>query len=125
MKKPEEALQKACVEWFRFQYPNKIIYHIPNSVAFASGRKGKCIGVIMKLKSLGLKKGILDLCIPHAVVTAHGLYIEMKIPGKHPTPDQRDVHDKLRENGYVVDVCKTFEEFTDSVNQYFSAEGGN
>lgn len=120
MKRQEEALQIICVEWFRLQYTGKMIYHIANSVAFVKGaNKGAFFGMLRRLKNLGLKKGMPDLCIPYAAGKYHGMYIEMKIPGEDARPEQIDIHDELKRNGYMVEICQTFDEFAESVNEYF------
>ena len=127
MKRPEEALQIVCVEWFRLQHSGRMLYHIPNALALSVGKKdkksmGKFFWFLNRLKSLGMMKGFPDLCSPEPIGRHHGLYIEMKIPGSYARLDQRDIHDKLRAKGYVVEVCKTFEEFTKVVNEYFSRD---
>lgn len=39
--------------------------------------------------------------LPHGVV----LFVETKRPGKHPRPDQRHAHARLRRLGFCVLVC--------------------
>ena len=50
----ESRLQAACVRWFRYQYPNLLIFAIPNG-----GRRNEVEAKIMKEE--GVLPGIADL----------------------------------------------------------------
>ena len=114
-KQSEHDLQKACVNWFRYQYPGTIIYAIPNG-----GQRN--VIVAQKLKSEGVLSGIPDLCIPAARKGYHGLYIEMKSGRNTTTENQNEVMDKLRKEGYLCEVCWSFVEFVGVVTNYFNKE---
>ena len=58
--------QADLVRWFRYYYPQYIIYHIPNG-EMRSGQTAK------KLKEMGVLKGVYDLYIMDL-----RLYVEMK-----------------------------------------------
>ena len=61
----------------------------------------------LKLKRTGVKSGIPDLCIPISLEPYHGLYIELKrVKGGIVSGTQTYWINKLRENGYKVEVCK-------------------
>lgn len=115
MKNLEDHLQACCVQWFRAQYPQKIIMAIPNG-----GKRH--IGTAMRLKKTGVLSGCPDLLIPHASNGFHGFFIEMKAPGKRSktSPAQKTVIAKLLEEGYLVEVIDDFKDFVDAVKGYMS-----
>lgn len=126
-------LQAQCVEWFKLQYPDKVIIAIPNG-----GFRNKIEAA--KLKRCGVLPGVPDLFIaePRSYVAGYapmfpgdanlspinmmrypGFYIEMKIKGNKLTATQKDVLKKLSKNGYHCAVCYTFDEFVGVVREYF------
>ena len=62
-------------------------------------------GVARKLKAEGAKAGVPDICLPVARDMFHGLYIEMKVGRNKPTEHQQWWINKLREQGYRVEVA--------------------
>ena len=76
--------QIAVVSQFRWQYPNDLIYAVPNGT-FLHGTKLQRERQMIKLKKEGLEPGIPDLCIPTARGGYFGLYIEMKDRNKTET----------------------------------------
>lgn len=113
MKHNEHNLQCNCVAWFRIQYPNALIFHIPNGE-----RRDAVAGA--RLKRAGVVAGVPDLCIPINNGKYGALYIEMKdgTSGK-VSPKQKEVIDALRKGGQCVSVARSFEEFVDIVRAYF------
>jgi hypothetical protein len=108
----ESKLQAGCVTWFRLQYPSKIIAAIPN------GGKRNIITAQL-LKKEGVLAGFPDLIIPHPNLIHHGLLIEMKYSKNKPSPQQLQVIEQLRSNGYRVEVCYSFDSFCNVVEDYF------
>lgn len=81
------------------QYPElELLYHIPNE-----GKRSKATGG--RLKALGLKAGVPDLCLPTAHGGYIGLYIEMKVKPNKPTEKQKHWLRMLRTAGHMVAVC--------------------
>lgn len=107
----EDALQAVCVDWFRHQYTKEIIYAVPNGA-----RRNIALGA--KLKRTGMLAGVPDLCIPCARGKWHGLYIEMKVKRNYPTPAQREIIAHLMSRDYRVEVCRSFDEFKATVDNY-------
>lgn len=70
--------------WNERQYPElKWLHHIPNG-----GSRNKAEAV--KLKQMGVKAGVSDLCLPYPKGIYCGLYIEMKFgDGKHQKSAER------------------------------------
>ena len=80
-------------------YPElELLYHIPNE-----GKRSKATGG--RLKALGLKAGVPDLCLPTAHGGYIGLYIEMKVKPNKPTEKQKHWLRMLRAAGHMVAVC--------------------
>lgn len=116
----EDALQIQCVNWFKRQYPHRIIFHIP------SGRGKFSIYVARKMKSLGVLAGVPDLFIPEpntlfSSQSFKGLFIEMKSKKGKESPIQKKFFPELRDRGYGVETCNSFEEFTTVVKNYLGA----
>jgi hypothetical protein len=96
----EHVEQAHVVSWFRRTYPDLLMYHVPNE-----GRRSLREGA--RQKSMGLERGIPDLCVLKAASGYHGLYIEMKDPreGRPPPPEQRAILDYINGQGYLAVVC--------------------
>lgn len=74
-----------------------LLYAIPNG-----GHRDVRVGV--KLKAEGVRKGMLDLCLPVPRHSFHGLYMELKVGKNKPTPEQRQWQNALTLQGYFVTV---------------------
>jgi hypothetical protein len=72
----------------------------------------------MKLKRTGTLAGVPDLTIPHASGGFHGLYIELKAGTNRQTKEQKAIAEQLSGEGYLVALCRTFEEFETTVREY-------
>ena len=105
----ETKLQQQCVRWFKYQYPGVIIASFPNE-----GKRSKFTA--QRMKAEGLCRGIPDLII--FGIFGAPMLIEMKIDKAPVRPDQVGVHETLREAGYQVRVCRTFEDFKYTVDTY-------
>ena len=114
MKQPEHILQVNCVSYFRLRYPKDLIYAIP------SGGQRNVI-VAAKLKAEGVLSGVPDLCIPIAKKCFNGIYIELK-NGKagKVSENQKTILDKLQSEGYRCEVCRSFDEFKNVVDNYMN-----
>lgn len=110
----EHHLQVACVQWFRMQYPQQLIYAIPNG-----GQRNAIVAA--KLKAEGVTAGIPDLHIPIARNGYHSLYIEMK-NGKQGRLSEHQKHtiQLLQDAGHRVVVCRDMQEFINEVKNYLS-----
>lgn len=113
-KQNESKLQQACVKWFRFAYPQLIIFSIPN------GGSRNVIEAV-RLKEEGLLAGVCDLFLPKPNQTKAGLFIEMKCPGNKPTLSQIDFMQKMLSLGYECKICYTFDEFREVIETYLTA----
>jgi len=84
----------------------------------------------VKLKAEGLKKGMLDFCLPLPKLYCgedpnHGLYIEMKVPpiqSSKISTDQKDVLKYLIDVGYEAQVAWSADEAIAIIKQYINPE---
>lgn len=116
-KKPrhnESKLQISCVSWFRLQYPNLVLYAIPN------GGKRNAFEAEM-LKREGVLAGVADLFLVKRNSTYCGLFIEMKFGNGKQTDAQKAFELKVINEGYMYAVVRTFDEFTNIMNKYINS----
>jgi len=91
----EHSEQVGFINWFRSQYPEILIFAIPN------GEK-RAISVAKRLKMEGVVRGVPDLFIP-----AWNLWIEMKrVSGGRLSTDQKQMISYLENIGHSVIVGK-------------------
>lgn len=116
MRDVEHQIQVACVNYFRLRWRNAIIFAIPNG-----GQRN--IKVACKLKAEGVLAGVPDLQIPIPRNGYNGLFIEMKAGKKGRVSDeQKDVMQRLTDNGYLCKVCRCFDDFQKVVDEYMGAK---
>lgn len=120
MRTGEHNLQKACVTWFRLQYPNYILFAIPNG-AKRTARQGHYY------KEEGLTAGVPDLMIAEPVGYFSGFFVEMKTENKNskPSPAQVEMIKKLQARGYKVAICRSLDSFIAEVTNYFKSANLN
>jgi hypothetical protein len=111
MKETEHDIQVACIRWFRLQWPEYLIYAIPNG-----GQRNAIVAA--KLKAEGVLPGIPDLHVPVAKQGYHALFIEMKSGKNKPVQKQISIMEKLENGGYKCEVCHSFDEFRKAVTDY-------
>lgn len=109
--RPEQDLQISCVRWFRYQYPNEILIHIPNGGRM-TGFKGSI------LKTMGVLSGFPDLALFKQKGEFGGLIIEMKAAKEKTSTNQNNVIKILQGNNYKVEVVDNFDRFRQVCNEY-------
>jgi hypothetical protein len=77
----------------------------------------------VKLKRLGVKPGVPDVTLAIPAVGFHGLYLELKAHGGRVSPEQRAVHELLREQGYRVEVPFGWVEAAKAIERYLGVAG--
>lgn len=91
-----------------------MIYHIPNEGKRKNGAK---------LKRIGLKKGIPDLCLPVPKMGFNGLYIELKKDAsKRASKEQREWLLKLEQQGYATSLCFGANEAINLITAYMDSD---
>ena len=105
------------------KYPSlKWLHHIPNG-GYRNTREGA------KFRAMGVKKGVCDYFLPYPMrslksIPYAGLYIEMKIESrrKHKnsglSDEQVECIAYLREVGYYVAVCYSWQEAWKVIEDY-------
>lgn len=107
----EHSTQVACVRWFRYAYPSRLLFAIPNG-----GARSAVTGA--RLRDEGVTAGVPDLfiCVPRG--DFHGLFIEMKTPTGKLSAAQKQVAVQIEREGYKFAVCRSFDEFRQIVTDY-------
>lgn len=122
MKRPEQALQMACVKYMRHQYPKVLCFHVPNQ-----GTEHRTRGAI--LRGMGVVSGVPDLLIVHEESdgsrtrnghwsNAPGLAIELKAGKGRSTLTQASVQTQFVEASWVVHEVRDFDTFKKTVDDY-------
>ena len=73
----------------------------------------------VKLKRMGVQKGVPDYFFPEPVSPYHGMFVEFKTGKVKESKDQIDVIKALEKKGYFVAVVRSFEQFQKVVRRYF------
>lgn len=107
----EKHLHLACVTYLRDNYPEVIINHTRNQPSPHGNQQSVLYGYC---------KGFPDLFIAHRNDKYGGLFVELKTPRTHGavSKDQMYVHKALREQGYMVEVIWSYQDFKDLINKY-------
>jgi hypothetical protein len=108
MNQDESKLQQACVKWLRYARPDLIIQATPNQGL-------RTVKNASRLKAEGMSAGWPDLQI---LGRGCQVFIEMKTSTGKLSPAQKEVHAKLEQTGYKVAVCRSLDEFMQTVNNY-------
>lgn len=114
----EDQEQMNLFEWAKIienTHPEvRLLYHIPNE-----GKRAAYQGA--RLKAMGLKAGVPDLCLPVARGGYHALYIELKAPkNSYLSNHQRVWLDNLKAAGNYACCCHGWEEAADMIDWYLS-----
>lgn len=105
----EDTEQINVISWASWQmqkYPElKWLHHIPNG-----GSRNRAEAI--KLKQMGVKSGVSDLCLPYPKGIYCGLYIEMKYDKGRHQPSQKDktVSDLLEEEDKLKKILQRMKE---------------
>lgn len=91
------------------------VFHIPNERRCSQAQG-------LRLKRMGVRSGVPDLCIPVARGGFHALYIEMKSKTGKPTRTQLEWIDLLRSQGCAAEICHGADEAIAAIDRYFSPE---
>ena len=115
LKRGEDTEQMGVIDWANWntgRFPElKLLFHIPNG-----GKRDAREAA--RLKAMGVKAGVPDLCLPVPMNGFAGLYIEMKYGKNTPTDKQKEWIRDLKEQGYKVTVCYSGVEATQELEGY-------
>ena len=103
----EESIQVACVKWFRLQYPNLVIFAVPNGGS-------RNLYEAKNMKESGTLAGVADL-----VIVGNGgkvLFVEMKA-GKNKQEDSQVLfQNKVEKLGHKYIICRSKEQFMKEID---------
>lgn len=105
MKTLEHDEQVTLMQWWalahqQFGVSEQLLFAIPNG-----GQRN--VIVASKLKEEGVRPGVPDLFLATPACGYHGLFIEMKkIKGGRVSEYQKTMIERLKMNGYLVQVCE-------------------
>lgn len=106
-------------EWNKNRYPElKWLHHIPNG-----GSRNKQEAV--KLKQMGVKAGVSDLCLPYPKGIYCGLYIEMKYGNNQHQKTQKEFLTDMAAAGHYVATCYSAEEAVNILTEYLELKPCN
>lgn len=104
--------------WNMNRYPElKWLHHIPNG-----GSRNKMEAV--KLKQMGVKAGVSDLCLPYPKGIYCGLYIEMKYGDNRQQDTQKEFLKDMASAGHYVATCYSAEEAIKILEEYLRLPSG-
>ncbi|GFI29413.1 hypothetical protein IMSAGC013_00799 [Lachnospiraceae bacterium] len=117
----EDTEQIAVIQWAQYsiaRFPElKWLHHIPNG-----GSRNKAEAA--KLKQMGVKAGVSDLCLPYPHGKYHGLYIEMKYGAGRKQDSQKIFLKDMAEAGHFVCTCYSAEEAVWVLEEYLKLQAG-
>lgn len=113
----EHAQQTALFMWASQNFERwpelRLMFAIPSG-----GLRNKIVAT--NLKAEGVRRGIPDIFLPVARGSWHGLFVEMKKQGGYATPEQKEMIDLLRAQGYGAVICVGFEMARDTLITYLN-----
>lgn len=113
--KSEDTEQISVIDWARNnmnRYPElKWLHHCPNG-----GRRNR--NEAIKLKQMGVKAGVSDLCLPYPRGIYCGLYIEMKYGNNRQTEAQKEFLEDMAAAGHYAVTCYTMEDAVSIIKEY-------
>lgn len=119
----ESDIQIQCVMAFRLRFRQYAddLFSVPNGARVGGkiGRDGFPVAAKI-LKAEGMKSGVSDLMFAVPLHGFAGLFIEMKSPIGSLDRNQREFLQRRSYFGYAVEVCKSTEEFVDTVTAYIN-----
>ena len=151
MKHEEDAIQRALFQWISLATPRipqlALAFAVPNGMAAdakvridrKTGKTVRYSPTAARMKGLGLRPGVPDVMIPcpspstpvqhwsemmnvSTEIKYTGLAIELKTKTGTVTAPQKEWHDRLREAGWQVNVCRSFDEARQVIADYFGVK---
>lgn len=113
----ESVIQSSYISWLNIQHPKiaEVTAAIPNG-----GKREARYG--SRLKKEGLKKGFPDVGVFSSRGKYHGLFIEFKSKKGTVRNEQSVVMGRLKNEGYLCEVCRSLDEAMIVTNDYLSLQ---
>lgn len=120
-RRSEDTEQVLVFDWARMnvrRYPElKWLYHVPNG-----GSRNHAEAV--KLKQMGVRPGVSDICLPYSRGVYHGLFLELKFDGGRVQSSQKEFLDDMEAAGFYVCVCYGAENAVKIIEEYLNLSEG-
>ena len=84
-----------------------LYFHVPNESSTNAITR-------IKLFNTGVLAGVPDLCF----IFPYLWFMELKMPNGAVSPKQKQLHELWRNNGIIVEVCRTAHEVVESLNKH-------
>ena len=118
----EDTEQIAVIQWAQYsssRYPElRWLHHCPNG-----GSRNRLEAV--KLKQMGVKAGVSDLCLPYPKGIYCGLYVEMKFGDNRQQESQKKFLKDMADAGNFVATCYSAEEAIKVIEEYIHLSDRN
>lgn len=119
--RPEEALQRACIQWVNTHlalYPDLAYLFHPANGGFRTPAEA---GI---LKAIGVRTGVPDLLLPLASPSGkyQGMALELKSPTGKLTEAQKRWLERLERNGYLTAVVRSLDDFIACVQTWLGTK---
>ena len=111
----ESTLQRNCVRWFRYQWPNYAL----NLIAIPNGGARSVVEAAI-MKGEGVTAGAADLFFFYPSGRYHGLAIEMKSMDGTWRESQKKWAKAIEDVGYKYVLCRSFEQFVSTIEDYIA-----
>jgi hypothetical protein len=113
MKREEDRLQIAFMQWVRLQYPKfrDFLFHIPNG-----GKMSLITG--SRLKAMGVKPGVADVLFMFRTSNFGGLWLEFKTPKGKQSVQQKEFEELSHVAQYDYQLVRTLDEAMEAFKRY-------
>lgn len=117
----EGPIQAAIVEYLRIQYPNALLFSVPNELAskvvgWMKGKdmRGRHAGAQKKAKAQGMLAGMADICF-----VADGVFFafEVKAKGNYQQPNQKAAQLRVENNGGHYFVVRSIDDVKAAIDE--------
>ena len=115
MRHQEEDLQKACVRWFDYQYPQfRLLLHASPNGGLRNAREAA------RFKATGTRAGFPDLILLLCGQNYTCLAIEMKSDKGRQSDNQKKWQEVAERNMIKYVVIRSFPEFMEQIESYIN-----
>ena len=113
MRHLEDQLQKSCIRFFDYQYPNlkNRLHHSPNG-----GKRNQVEAA--KFKAMGVRAGFPDLILLHPNKFYPFMGIELKTEKGRQSEHQKEYQKIFEEIGAKYVIVRSLEEFMTEITNY-------
>lgn len=108
--KPEFWVQKNIVDWFKKEYPNFLIFSVPNEAIYRRREY---------FHQLGALSGVSDLVI---VTDKRVLWVECKSDTGRQSTEQRQFQSIVENLGYHYYIVRSLDQFKEIIKQEFNIQ---